>query len=193
MSLAPVHPILEVLAAGNRRYVAGNNERPHQSVARRVEVAAGQRPMAVVLTCADSRVPPELIFDRGIGDLFVMRVAGNCDSEGMLASTEYAVEYLGVPVVLVLGHSGCGAMAAVVHGRHAVGHLPGLLAAIEPAVTLARGRAGDPVDQAAQVHVGLVVERLQAAQPVLAPRVAAGTLTVAGGFYDLRTGLVELI
>jgi carbonic anhydrase len=149
--------------------------------------------MAVVLTCADSRVPPELIFDRGVGDLFVLRVAGNSDTGEVLASIEYAVEYLGAPVVLVLGHSGCGAVAAAVHGRDAVGHLPGLLAALEPAVALARGRAGDLVDQAAQAHVALVGERLRAAQPVLAPRVAAGALVVAGAFYDLRTGLVELL
>jgi len=187
---------LQKLVAGNARYVSGRLEHPDQTVARREEVAKSQHPFAIVLSCSDSRVPPEIVFDTGLGDLFVVRIAGNTADDAVIGSIEYAIEHLGATLVVVLGHERCGAVKATVDTASstapAPGHLAALLDPIRPAVKAVEGRSGDLLDNAVRENVARVVGQLKQSKPVLAERVAAGKLQVVGGRYDLDTGIVEL-
>ena len=185
--------VLEQLIAGNRRYVTGRTENPHQTPQTRQEVAQGQNPMAAIIACADSRVPPEIVFDQGLGDLFVIRVAGNIAARAVVGSVEYAAEHLGVPLVVVLGHSRCGAVTAAVQGDDAPGHLGGLIAAIRPAVERVGKISGDRVENAARANVALVVEHLRAAEPVLKRLVDEEQVRIIGAYYHLESGIVELL
>lgn len=182
-----------LLLEGNQRFVAGQPIHWHQSLERRKEVVAGQHPFAIVLTCSDSRVPPEILFDQGIGDIFVVRTAGNVADDVALGSIEYAAEHLGVQLVVVLGHQKCGAVAATVQGGAAPGHLPSIVRAIQPAVEQTRGQGGDHVDNAVRANVGLIVAQLRTCQPILAELAHAGHLQVVGAYYSLETGAVSLI
>ncbi len=194
---------LENLLEGNARFVSGRDEHPRRGASRRAETAAGQRPVAAVVACSDSRVPPEIIFDQGIGDLFVVRVAGNLVDDLGLASVEYAVEQLRVPLVLVLGHSRCGAVKAALGDAPSRRHLGRFAEALRPAVERARSArnpadadAGDAAaiaDDAARENVKSVVSSLRSSGPVIAPRAASGELAVVGAFYDIESGAVELI
>jgi carbonic anhydrase len=185
--------VLQRLAEGNARFVASKPSHPNQGTDRRREVAKGQRPFAVIVSCSDSRVPPEIIFDQGIGDLFIIRVAGNVlDSIGM-GSIEYAVEHLGTGLVLVLGHSKCGAVTATVQGGEAHGHIGSIIHAIAPAVEQAKGLTGDLTDNAIRANVGLVAEQIRSSKPVLSKLAGEGKLKVAGGYYDIDTGRVDFI
>jgi carbonic anhydrase len=183
----------ESLAAGNRRYVAGEQGHPDQTPERRRELAGGQRPFAAILGCSDSRVPPELIFDQGLGDLFVVRVAGNIVDAATLGSLEYAVHHLGVSLIVVLGHSSCGAVQATLMGGRPEGSIAALVAALQPAVEVARQQPGPLLDNAVRANVTLVAAQLQAAEPILAPAVASGALRVEAGVYSLTSGAVELL
>jgi carbonic anhydrase len=180
------------LIAGNARYVAGKPFRVDHAP-RREAVAPAQMPFAIVLGCSDSRVPPELVFDQGLGDLFVVRVAGNVLDDQGLGSMEYAVEHLHAALIVVLGHSSCGAVKAAVSGEPAPGHIGAIVHALKPAVASTRGRPGDPVANAVNANIQRVVGQLKAAKPILAERIKAGTLKVVGGRYDLSTGTVELL
>lgn len=182
---------LQRLVDGNQRFVAGQPEHPRQSPARRAELAESQAPFAVVLACADSRVAPEIVFDQGLGDLFVVRVAGNVIDNTALGSIEYAVEHLHAPLVVVLGHERCGAVTAAVKGGHADGHIHSIVQAIEPAVQAAKSGPGDAVDNTIRANVRRVTMQLQHAEPILAELVKAGKVKVVGGRYDLDTGAVE--
>jgi carbonic anhydrase len=191
---------LRDLIEGNQRFVAGRPTGPRRGPADFSALAEGQSPEAVVIGCADSRVAPELLFDVGVGDLFVVRVAGNVVSGAgatVKGSIEYAVAELGVPLILVLGHSGCGAVKAAMKHIDAKDSLPGaindLVELIKPAVVRSRGAAGDPLENAIRANVAAGVERLQALEPIVAPRVKEATLKVAGGVYDLRSGRVTLL
>lgn len=184
---------LQKLKEGNERFAARKSIHPNQSEARRAEVTKGQRPFAVILGCADSRVPPEIIFDQGIGDLFILRVAGNIADEALLASMEYAVDHLGVPLILVLGHQKCGAVQAAVTGGEAHGHLEYLMEALRPAVETARSRPGDLAENTIRANVERVVRELQNSEPLLAKAVKKGALKILGGRYDLETGRVEIL
>lgn len=181
----------ERLFAGNRRYVAGEANHPNQSGERRVEVADGQAPFAVVLGCSDSRVPPELIFDAGLGDLFVIRVAGNIVDDAVLGSIEYAAVHLGTPLVVALGHASCGAVRAAVSGGDAEGHLPCLISAIRPAVEKAECCSGDRIDHTIRANAKLAAEQMIERSPILAGLVRAGELHIIAAYYDLATGRVE--
>jgi carbonic anhydrase len=192
MLLMSAEQVLSELVAGNRRYVAGKATNPHQSPAARQQVVSGQHPMAVVIACADSRVPPEIVFDQGLGDLFVIRVAGNIADDAITGSVEYAAKHLGVPLVAVLGHSRCGAVTAAAQEGHVNGgHLGGLLAAIRPAVERARQLGGDVVEVAARLNAALVAEQLRNSEPVLRWLVEQGRLRIVSAFYRLETGEVE--
>ncbi len=184
--------ILE-LQAGNRRFAAGKATRPRQSVERRTEVVKRQEPIAVVVSCSDSRVPPEIVFDCGLGDLYVIRTAGHAIDEMVLASVEYGVEHLGIPLVLVLGHSGCGAVIAAVEGAHSLGHLSSLVAAVRPAVADAQGQPGDTVANAVRANVQRAVRRLQSSALVLAGSGTENRLLITGAVYDLATGEVTFL
>lgn len=188
-----VNQSLKALLEGNKRFVEGSCVRPHATPAYRSTQAQAQHPWAVIVSCADSRVPPELLFDEGIGDLFVCRVAGNIVGDVELGSIEYAVEHLKVPLVVVLGHERCGAVEAAVVGGHAHGHIDSLVKAIRPAVERARKIPGDLVDNAVRANVELTVEQLRTSAPLLADRVKKGRLRVVGARYDLDTGRVDLL
>jgi carbonic anhydrase len=185
--------IWQELISGNKRFVEGTPSHPNQSTSRRQEMAKGQNPRAAVLACADSRVAPEIVFDQGLGDLFVVRVAGNCVNDPILGSLEYAVEHLGTRLIVVLGHQRCGAVAAACAGGEAPGHIGILLQALAPAVDKI-GKSGDGrVDLVAKENVRMTVENLRSCGPILEEWVRQGKLEVKGAFYDLDTGAVEIV
>ena len=195
-AIAPAEA-LDRLMQGNGRYAANAPQEKDYSAGRAARVNA-QYPIAAILSCSDSRVAPELAFDQGPGDIFVVRVAGNFVNDDGLASFEYAVKYLGVPLLMVLGHSNCGAVGAAVKvvTEHAElpGHLPELIKAIEPAVIAAHGRhPSDLVATAIEENVRLNVKRLIEDAPIMSDALAAKKIAVAGGIYDLATGKVNLI
>ena len=182
--------VLAELKAGNEHHVAHRYKHPHETADRQRELVSGQNPHAEILSCSDSRVPPELIFDQGLGDLFIVRVAGNVVSDTELGSLEYGAEHLHVPLLVVLGHQHCGAVTAAVEGGGAEGHIAALINLLRPAVEKTRGLAGDPVENAVKANVEMVVKQLRTSKPVLAELVSHGKLKVVGGVYSLETGKV---
>ena len=184
---------LERLLAGNQRFVADKRAYPDQTSAHRRELTVGQHPFAAILGCTDSRVPPEIIFDQGLGNLFTVRIAGNIVDNASLGSLEYAVQHLGVPLIVVLGHSCCGAVQAALAGGDMQGQIATLVAAIRPAVKLARNRPGETLDQAVRINISMVVSQLRTAAPILAPLVDEGRIKILGSHYDLASGVVELL
>ncbi len=183
---------LAQLMEGNQRFVARKQLNPHQNIARITEVATVQAPFAAILSCADSRVVPEIAFDQGIGDLFVVRVAGNIAVTEDTASEEYAIAMLGTPLLMVLGHERCGAVTAALKGGELPGVLGSLILAIQPAVEASKGEPGDRLTNAVKANVRLQVQRLQTS-PVIASAVQEGKLKVVGAFYDLDTGAINLV
>jgi carbonic anhydrase len=193
----PAAEALDRLMHGNVRYAANDSEEKDFSAGRAARVKA-QYPIAAILSCSDSRVAPELAFDQGPGDVFVVRVAGNFVNPDGLASLEYAVNFLGVPLLMVLGHSNCGAVGAAIKAvterAELPGHLPELVKAIEPAVIAAHGRhPGDLLAAVIEENVRLNVMRLIDDAPILSDALAAKKIAVSGGVYDLATGKVSLI
>jgi carbonic anhydrase len=181
---------LAELRAGNEHHVAHRYKHPHETAERQRELASGQSPHAEILSCSDSRVPTELIFDQGLGDLFIIRVAGNVVSDIELGSLEYGAEHLHVPLLVVLGHQHCGAVTAAVEGGEAEGHIGALIKLLRPAVEKTRGLTGDPVENAVKANVEMVVKQLRTSTPVLAELVTHGKLKVVGAVYSLDTGKV---
>lgn len=188
---------LRRLMEGNARYAANNpSERDFSST--RAQRAQAQYPIAAILGCADSRVVPDLVFDQSPGDLFVVRVAGNIMTTNLLASLEYGVQFLGTPLILVLGHSSCGAVDAalkVVKTNAALpGHLPELIAAIKPAAVAATKVApNDTLNYAIADNVRRQVARLKAAAPIVQKAYQDRRIDIAGGVYDIATGKVTLV
>ena len=182
--------VLAELTAGNAHHVAHRYQHPHETAERQRELASSQSPHAEILSCADSRVPPELIFDQGLGDLFIIRVAGNVVSDTELGSLEYGAEHLHVPLLVVLGHQHCGAVTAAVEGGEAEGHIAALVNLLRPAVEKTRGMSGDHVENAVTANVEMVVKQLRTSTPVLAELVTHGKLKVVGAVYSLDTGKV---
>lgn len=185
--------VLRELLEGNQRYVESRAIHPNQSATRRVEVAQAQKPRAIVVGCADSRVPPEIVFDQGLGDLFVVRNAGNVVEGTLELGVEYAVERFDVPLIVVLGHTRCSAVKAATLGEATHPYVEEMAKAIRPAVERARAWPGDLLDNAVKAHVQLVVEDLRNLQPVLAPRVQKGRLRIVPAVYDLDNGRVEVL
>jgi len=187
---------LERLKRGNHRYVTGGMK-SQDFGSERTAVAGGQNPFAAILSCADSRVAPEYIFDCGLGDLFIVRVAGNFAEEDGIASFEYAVKFLGAPLLVVLGHDKCGAVDATIKtvrdGAELPGHLPHLVEHIAPAVKTAMSEPGDLLANAIRENVLLNIERLKTASPILSKYVEEGKVQVAGGVYKLKDGRVEWV
>lgn len=186
---------LAELSAGNRRWRTFNQQHPHESQSVRQSLVSGQAPFAVILGCIDSRVPPELAFDQGLGDLMTVRSAGEVLDDAVLGSATYGVLELGVPLIVVLGHQSCGAVAAAVHADETGAHLPASLQyiadQIKPAID--HSQQGDArVDATVSAQVNLVRSRL-AAEPDLAAKVAAGELQIVGARYELNTQLVHRI
>jgi carbonic anhydrase len=187
---------LERLLRGNRRYVEGVSRR-HDFKHEREALVTGQNPYAAILSCADSRIAPEYAFDSGRGDLFVCRVAGNFASDESIASLEYAVAILNVPLILVLGHERCGAVDATIKSIKDAstlpGHMPSLVTAIAPAVKAVLSQGGDVLDKAIRQNVVDNVAKLSSATPILSAAVEQKKLKVVGGVYRLKDGKVDLV
>lgn len=187
---------LRRLLQGNARYRKNHMDVRDYAAGRAARVAT-HRPIASVLSCSDARVAPELLFDQGPGDLFVVRVAGNVLTDEGLASLEYAAQFLGSPLVFVLGHRGCGAVEATIKAVHdnasLPGHLPGLIDRLRPAVTAAEAaHPANLLNAAIAENVRSTSQAVATAQPLLAGMVASGKVTVTGGVYDIATGRVSL-
>jgi carbonic anhydrase len=183
----------KTLMEGNQRFVSQNLMAPHRSADRRLELAQSQRPIATILSCADSRVPAELLFDVGLGDIFNVRVAGNIVTPAVLASLEYAVELLETPLLMILGHERCGAVSAAVQGQPVPGHIGDLLTAIQPAVAQTKDLPGDPIDNAVIANVQIQIDRLLAQSPLISRRQAIGQVMIVGARYDLDSGVVTVL
>jgi carbonic anhydrase len=188
---------LRTLKAGNARFVEGKLQHPHQDRARRALTAAqGQHPLAAVLTCSDSRVPAEIIFDQGIGDIFVIRIAGNVAATDEIGSIEYAVDVRAVPLVVVLGHTQCGAVGTVVDGTKLPPNIATLVAPIKPAVDKARAAnpqaAKDVLLQAAITdNVWQAIDDMLRQSPIIREKVRGNQVQVVGALYDLDSGQVQ--
>jgi carbonic anhydrase len=187
---------LKKLIDGNRRFSSEQYARRSVGAARRAELVKGQHPFAIVLSCSDSRVPPEIVFDQGLGDLFIVRVAGNTADSVALGSIEYAAEHLRAPLLFVLGHEKCGAVAATASGGEVPGNIASIVARIAPAVEKARssGKTGDAlVSAAVDENVNLVLTEVIRRSAILANLVHEGKLILAGGKYVLGSGRVDLM
>jgi carbonic anhydrase len=186
---------IKQLMDGNERFVAGklHSPNPGEIIKRRAEVAHEQKPFAVVVSCSDSRVGPEIVFDQGIGEIFVVRTAGEVMDNAALGSIEYAVEHLGPQLIVVLGHERCGAVSAAVADAKEPGHIADVLKAIQPAVKETKGQPGDKVDNAIRANALDVAEQLQASGPILAGRVKSGRLKISAAYISLDTGKVVLL
>jgi carbonic anhydrase len=185
------------LLDGNRRYVAGNNSAVHRTAKRRTEVSRGQHPFSVIVGCSDSRVPPEILFDQGMGDLFVVRTAGNVIDDIAIGSIEYAVEHLGVQLIMVLGHERCGAVDATLKGGVVGGKLSSVIEAIRPAVDKAKAKGQtshgcDLLCSSVKSNARMVAEKLRKSSPVLTEVIENGMLRVVGAYYELESGVVSL-
>jgi carbonic anhydrase len=184
---------LQKLIEGNRRHLSGEFTITQRLAERRQQVAKAQHPFAAILGCSDSRLPPEIVFDHSLGDLFVVRVAGNIVDMDVLASLEFAATQFGTPLIMVLGHARCGAVAAALADAKVPGHIVSLVDAIKPAVAMSKGQPGDPLDNAIRANIRRTVEDLKTSQPILGDLVKAGTLKVVGALYSLDTGKVEIV
>ncbi|MBD1838524.1 carbonic anhydrase [Coleofasciculus sp. FACHB-64] len=184
---------LKRLMEGNQRFVQHKAKHPDQSEARVKEIAQAQHPFATLLTCADSRVSAEILFDEGLGDLFDIRVAGNIVTPEVLGSLEYAVAILGTPVIMVLGHERCGAVTAAVQGERLPGSMNSFVKAIKPAIAKTKDESGDPVDNAVVANVRYQIEKLKQNSTIVSERLLDDKLKIVGGRYDLDTGKVTLI
>lgn len=185
---------LNKLIEGNERYVNSKTVCHEDWSAKRAAQTQGQAPFAVIVTCSDSRVPPEIIFDQALGDLFVIRVAGNIVDDFAIGSIEYGVSVLGAKLILVLGHSNCGAVDGALKGLKFDNHIQEVLNAIQPAVQASRsGNGGDALEKAIKANVKHVEEMLRSSKPLLGNLLQQGKITLLGGYYDLASGKVEFL
>lgn len=183
---------LKQLMDGNKRFVDRKRQNPNQDLVRLTEVAKSQKPFAAILGCADSRFPSEIIFDQGLGDLFVCRVAGNVATPEEIGSLEFGTLVLGAKVLVVIGHKRCGAVDATIKGAQVPGQIGSLLDAIRPAVESSKGQSGDRLDNASKANVVLQANKLKAS-PVISKLIEENKLKVVGGYYDLDTGRVTIL
>jgi carbonic anhydrase len=197
-SVASADAVLAALREGNRRFVSAHLQHRHEDVERRLALArAGQHPVAAVLACADSRCVPEIVFDQGLGDLFTIRVAGNVIDPAVLGSLEYAVEHLDVPLIVVLGHTDCGAVKAALSVRGKPAELVRLGPSLEFLVeriapALSDAEASD-VPGAVRANARLVANEIREHSAVLGERIQAGRLAVTASVYDVATGEVSIL
>jgi carbonic anhydrase len=192
--------VLARLVEGNKRFVKGELAHPGRKPEDFTPLAEGQAPLAIIVGCADSRVSPELVFDQGVGELFVVRIAGNVVTGAgpfIKGSVEFAVAELGARLIVVLGHTACGAVKAAIAHIDANDTLPGairdLVEVIRPAAAAVRDKPGDKLENATRANVALGVERLKGLDPIVSPLVKSGELTVVGAVYDLRSGMVNFL
>ncbi|MEG4583310.1 carbonic anhydrase [Microcoleus sp. MON1_C5] len=183
---------LQKLIDGNKRFVDSKRQSPNQDLPRLLEVAVAQKPFAAILGCADSRFPSEIIFDQGLGDLFVCRVAGNVATPEEIGSLEFGTLVLGAKVLVVVGHKRCGAVDATIKGAQVPGQIGSLLDAIKPAVESSKSQTGDKLENASKANVVVQANKLKAS-PVISKLIAENKLKVVGGYYDLDTGRVTIL
>ncbi|HLE26020.1 MAG TPA: carbonic anhydrase [Thermodesulfobacteriota bacterium] len=187
---------LQILMEGNKRFMAVKPLYPNLTPKRRKELSKGQQPFAIIFGCVDSRVPPELVFDRGLGDLFVIRTAGQALDDAALGSIEFGVEKFNIPLVMVLGHEKCGAVAATIEvvEKKAVAHgqINTLVEIIKPAVGKVMGQPGDLLENSVRANIQLTVDKLKAS-PLLSKYLDKGKIKIVGARYDLETGVVDII
>lgn len=183
---------LQRLIEGNQRFINGRRQNPHQDIARLIEVAKGQKPFAAILGCADSRVPSEIIFDQGFGDLFVCRLAGNIATQGAIGSLEFAVLSLGAKVIMVMGHKRCGAVDATIRGGQVPGQIASLLEAIKPAIKNSGTPTAAQVEEATKANILYQAERVRNSS-VISQLIQEGKVKVVGGYYDLDNGKISLV
>ena len=183
---------LQILVAGNNRFVNNKRTNPHQTQARLTEVAQGQAPFAAILGCADSRVPTEIVFDQGLGDLFVCRVAGNVASAQEIGSLEFGTVVLGARVIMVLGHESCGAVQAAIDGGELPGQIGDVVKKIDIGAVPTQSDAPNSLEIATKANVAYQVEILKKS-PLLSDLIAQEKLIIVGGYYQLSTGQVSLV
>ncbi len=188
---------LAKLKEGNMRYVAAASVAPHQDAARRHETATdGQHPFATILSCADSRVPLEIVFDQGVGDIFAVRVAGNVAAVDEIGTMEYGAEHLGVPLIVVLGHTKCGAVTAVVKNEPVTENIGKLVSPIVPAVKSVKSRFASSdleelINKSIEANIWQAISDIYAKSPLLKQMAAAGKVKVVGALYDIDSGEVR--
>ncbi|MBC5809317.1 MAG: carbonic anhydrase [Candidatus Eremiobacteraeota bacterium] len=188
---------LKRLLAGNARFVTGKTMHPDQAPGYRNGLAKAQHPFAIVLSCSDSRVPPEIAFDQGLGDVFTIRIAGAVYDDPGLGSMEYAVEHFHSPLLVVMGHENCGAVIATIDavdkpGGEAPGHIGSLVSRIKPAAESTKGKTGNRVDNAVRQCIKNTVDALKT-EKIMADAIAAGKLRIVGARYSLTAGSVSVI
>ena len=188
---------LAELLDGNHRFVTAKRVYPDQSIRIRSALSASQEPFAVILTCSDSRVPPEELFDQGLGDLFVVRLAGNIVDQAVRGTIEYAVGEFGTPLIMVLGHQNCGAVGATVKALQLpftkpAGEVSTLVAAIAPAVESVRGRPGDLLDNAVRANATQSADQIRTTAE-LTTSFDSGAVKLVVGYYSLQDGTVSIM
>lgn len=187
----PAKNPLERLIQGNQRYITSTTVCHEDWSAKRSTLLKNQTPFAVIVACSDSRVPPEIVFDQSLGDLFVVRVAGNIVDDFAVGSIEYGVNILGARLIVVLGHSNCGAVNAALKGMKFDNHIQEVVNAIQPAIAATKDQSGDLLEKAIKANVNNVKEKLQRSKPLLANLIDKGTLRVIGAYYELASGKVD--
>lgn len=197
-SAANLNPVgcdeaLKRLLDGNKRFVHQRRKYPNQSLKHLRSVAQAQHPFASILGCADSRVPVEIVFDRGLGDLFVVRVAGNVASDMVIGSLEYSTAILGSQLVVVLGHRRCGAVAQALEEEPVSGRINFIVETIKPAIERVILRTGDVLQNATIANIQYQVEKLQESSTIVAKLVRQGKLKIVGACYDIETGVVSIV
>jgi carbonic anhydrase len=193
VEIQPTKTVLERLMEGNQRYVTSSTVCHEDWIAKRAALLGSQSPFAIIITCSDSRVPPEIIFDQSLGALFVVRVAGNVIDDFAIGSVEYAVSILGAKLVMVLGHANCGAVDAALRGLKFDNHIQKVLNAIEPAVQATKGESGNLLEKTIKANVKHVEKKLKSSGPVLDQLLQAGKLQIIGAYYHLESGKVEIL
>lgn len=188
------NPVKQLLD-GNNRFANMHALHPHETAARLREIAEGQHPFAAVVCCSDSRVPPEVVFDQGLGDLFVVRTAGNLMGGLEIGSIEYAVEHLGVKQVVVMGHKECGAIKAFAEGGEVPGHIKDIVDSIKAEKEIQLIPANDQhlLDDCIRANILHGIHQLTQQSPIIAEKIRKGELQICGACYDIRRGIVELV
>jgi len=184
---------LQQLKDGNDRYTFDHVEHPHEGAQRRVDLSIVQHPFAVILGCGDSRVVPELIFNQGVGDLFVLRIAGTIADDAVIASIEYAIEHLGIRLVVVLGHEKCGAVTAALNHETSAGKINSLLGYIEHSIQAALTNTGDLLTNVIKTHVKRTVTIIQQTEPIVSSEYKRDNLWILPAYYNLTTGRVDFL
>ncbi|MBE8998190.1 carbonic anhydrase [Nostoc sp. LEGE 12447] len=202
-AIADIHPVssnpvspneaIKRLLDGNQRFINQKRQYPDQSLEHLRLVAKAQYPFAAILGCADSRVPAEIVFDQGLGDLFVVRVAGNVVSDTVIGSLEYSTTVLGSQLIVVLGHKRCGAVAEAIKNEPLPGRIGLIIEGIKPSIERVKLRTGDNMQNAVIANIQYQTEKLQESSTILAKLLSEGKLKIVGACYDIDTGKVNII